>query len=311
GGSSGWYEQMVANGPGRLRAYGEYLGRRYRDFTNILWMHGGDYNPPERTLVRAIVQGIRTHDHRALHSSHMAPDMAALDYWKDEPWLDVNTVYTYGPTYAPVLAQHSRADHLPLFLIESAYENEHEATERRLRTQAYHALLSGAFGHVFGNNPIWHFGSGGLYPAPVTWPEALDSPGARSMTHLRKLMTAFPWWHLQPDVDHSMLTDGLGTGEDRAVSVRSADGALALIYRPSEREIVVGLNQLAGPQVVAHWYEPTDGRQSEARESPFQARGSRRFRPERPANQSGFDDWVLILQSHSAGSSQTEAGATL
>src|SRR5690606_32558026 len=64
GGSSGWYELMVANGPDRVRAYGEYLGRRYRDFSNILWMHGGDYDPPERTLVRAIVQGIRTHDHR-------------------------------------------------------------------------------------------------------------------------------------------------------------------------------------------------------------------------------------------------------
>ena len=65
--------------------------------------------------------------------------------------------------------------------IESAYENEHEATEQRLRTQAYQAVLSGAAGQIFGNNPIWHFSSGGLYQAPVTWQQALH--GARqSMT---------------------------------------------------------------------------------------------------------------------------------
>ena len=40
GGGEGWYKTMVANGPDKLRSYGEYLGRRYREFTNILWVHG-------------------------------------------------------------------------------------------------------------------------------------------------------------------------------------------------------------------------------------------------------------------------------
>ena len=88
---------------------------------------------------------------------------------------------------------------MPFFLIESAYENEHEATEQRLRTQAYQAVLSGAAGQVFGNNPIWHFDGPGLYPAPVTWQQALGSRGAQSMTHLRDLLTSLPWWQLEPD----------------------------------------------------------------------------------------------------------------
>ena len=33
---------------------------------------------------------------------------------------------------------------MPFFLIESAYENEHEATEQRLRTQAYQAVQGAA-----------------------------------------------------------------------------------------------------------------------------------------------------------------------
>ena len=65
GGSQGWYAAMVANGPERLREYGEYLGRRYRDFDNILWVHGGDYDPPRKDVVRAIAEGIAAFDPRA------------------------------------------------------------------------------------------------------------------------------------------------------------------------------------------------------------------------------------------------------
>ena len=311
GGTEGWYQTMILNGPGRLRQYGEFLGQRYRDLANIVWVHAGDYDPPRKDLVRAIADGIRKVDPRALHTAHGGPETAAMEYWGDEPWLQLNNVYSYGPVYASTLEQYTRPEGRPLFLIESAYENEHGATERRLRTQAYHAVLSGASGQVFGNNPIWHFDGGGLYPAPVTWQEALDSQGAKSMTHLRNLMTGVRWWDLKPDVDNTLLTGGLGSDEDRAVAARSADGSFALLYLPSARDIVVDLEQLAGPQIVARWYDPASGRRSEVSGSPFEATGLHRFRPEPDANSSGFDDWVLILESHSMSSAQIQAGATL
>ena len=101
GGSQGWYAAMVANGPERLREYGEYLGRRYRDFDNILWVHGGDYDPPRKDLVqRHCGRDRRTFDPRALHTAHCAPETAAFEYWQEEPWLEVNNVYTYGPVCA-------------------------------------------------------------------------------------------------------------------------------------------------------------------------------------------------------------------
>jgi hypothetical protein len=90
-GSEGWYRAMVANGPDRLRQYGEYLGRRYRDFPNILWVEAGDFNPPRKGLVISIAEGIREFDPRALHTAHAAPETAAIDYWEGEPWLQVNT----------------------------------------------------------------------------------------------------------------------------------------------------------------------------------------------------------------------------
>jgi hypothetical protein len=298
GGTQGWYRAMVANGTDRLRQYGEFLGRRYRDFANIIWVHAGDYDPPQKDLVRAIAEGIRKFDPRALHTAHGAPETAAIEYWQGESWLQINNVYTYGPVCPSVLEQYAGPQRLPLFLIESAYENEHEVTERRLRTQAYHALLCGAAGQVFGNNPVWHFSGPGLYPAPVTWREALDSGGARSMTHLRALLAGMPWWLLEPDADHSLLVDGSGPEEQQAVAARATDRSLAVVYVPGSREFTVDLEKLAGPRVAARWYDPAHGRFSMVEGSPFAAAGPHRFSPE-PDNGSGADDWVLVLESRS------------
>jgi Protein of unknown function (DUF4038)/Putative collagen-binding domain of a collagenase len=292
GGSQGWYRAMAANGPARLRQYGEYLGRRYRQFDNIVWVHAGDYNPPEKELVRTIAEGIATFDPGALHTAHTAPETAATEYWQGESWLDVNNVYTYGPVHAAARAQHARPEGMPFFLFESAYENEHDVSEQRLRTQACQALLSGAAGQVFGNNPIWHFDGPGLFSAPMTWQEALDSRGAQSMTHLRDLVNTMPWWLLEPDSDHTLLTDGLGPEDERAVAASTADGSLAMVYIPGSREITVDLARLAGPLVEARWYDPADGSGP-----PFSTTGPRRLSPESDSNSAGFRDWVLILES--------------
>jgi hypothetical protein len=299
GGPQGWYRAMVANGPDRLRKYGEYLGRRYRDFTNILWVQGGDYDPPDKELVRAIAEGIREYDPRALQTVHGAPETRVTEYWRGEPWLQVDNVYTYKPVYVAALAHYARPERMPFFLIESAYENEHGITEQGLRMQAYQALLCGAAGQIFGNNPIWHFSAPGLFPAPVSWEQALDSPGARSMTHLRGLMATIPWWRLEPDSEGTLLIDGRGPGDASTVGARTSDRSLALIYLPTSRTITVDLGQLAGPKVLARWYDPADGRFVTVTGSPFPATGLRRLRPEPARNHSGFDDWVLILRSTS------------
>ena len=41
---------------------------------------------------------------------HGAPETSALDYWRGEPWLQVNNVSTYGPGYQPSLRQYGRPE---------------------------------------------------------------------------------------------------------------------------------------------------------------------------------------------------------
>jgi hypothetical protein len=96
---------------------------------------------------------------------------------------------------------------------------------------------------------------------------------------------------------------------------RLVDGQVAggrgSAYLPSGSDITADLERLAGTGVLAHWYEPVGGRLSEVSGSSFEARASQRFRLDPDANSSGFNDWLLILESCSTNSPEIRAGATL
>lgn len=297
GGQDGWYQTMLENGAVGMLDYGRFVGRRYGHLDNIVWVHGGDYDPPDKDLIRALIDGINETDPNALHTAHGAPETVVEDYWSGEPWLSITNVYTYGPVHEPAGEQSRRDGTRPSFLIESAYENEHGADEQRVRMQAYQAVLSGLSGHIYGNNPIWHFDGPGLHPTSTTWQEELDSPGARSMSVLKELMSSQDWWLLEPDLDGSFLVGGAGRAGSRAVAAMAADGSYALVYVPSSRRIALDLGRMGGNQVAAQWFDPSTGQVAPSEGSPF-APGIRFFGPKRE-NGSGFRDWVLILSSPS------------
>jgi hypothetical protein len=296
GNDQGWYRDLDSNSADALLAYGRFLGQRYRVFDNIVWTYGGDYNPPNRDVVRRIVAGVREFDVDAVSSAHNAPEYAALDYWSGEPWLTLNNVYTYEAVDSAALKQYQRAERAPFFLLESKYENEHGSTTRQLRMQAYHALLSGAAGHVFGNNPIWHFDGPGVFDSGMTWRQALDSPGTRSMTRLKQLFDTVEWWKLEPDTRGSLLTAGAGSSSDRAVAALTSDAACAIIYVPARRDVSLNFNTLAGPRVDASWYDPTNGGLSVAAGSPFTKSSTQTLRAPHE-NSGGDEDWLLIVRS--------------
>jgi hypothetical protein len=296
GGGQGWYSDLVSNSNSQLLAYGRFLGQRYRSFDNIIWTHGGDYNPPNRNVVRQIAAGIREYDADVLTTTHNAPESAAMDYWGSESWLTLNNVYTYGAVYSAAYQQYARSGPVPFFFIEGAYEYEQGASTVRLRTQAYHAVLSGAAGQLFGNNPIWHFNGPGIYSAPVTWKQALNSPGSQSMTRLKQLFDTVDWWTMEPDTQARLLTAGASSGQDRAVASLASDGSFALAYIPTIRTNTFNLNMLAGPRVSARWYDPSNGTYTTATGSPFNRSSAQTFRAPRN-NAAGSGDWVLILQS--------------
>jgi hypothetical protein len=235
-----------------------------------------------------------------LHTVHCGPETAALDHWPGEPWLQLDTVYTYGPVHAATRKQYRRPEGLPVILIESAYEGELHAGELRVRTEAWAALLSGACGHLYGNNPIWHFDGPGVHPAPTTWQSALASRGAESMTHLRMLLDSRPWWRLRPDDRGALITADAGADDERATAAAvTDDGALAVAYLPGIRYVNVQLHRLRGARggepVRARWYDPSSGAFASAAAAPLATSGTHTFRPA-GLNAAGLGDWVLLLE---------------
>lgn len=290
----GWYEEMKANGVTKMREYGRYVGRRYGGLSNIIWAQGGDSDPPQKELSDAIALGIAETDPGVLQTAHGAPDTPPLDYWAGYPWLAVNNVYTYGDVYTPAIREFARTA-MPYFLMESAYENENGADTRRLRTQAYHAVLSGATGQIFGNNPMWMFDGPGLWPENTTWQASLDSPGARSMTAVGRLLQSRAWWRLEPDTNGQLLTAGVGSGQDRAVAAQACDGTFAVAYIPTSRSITLNLGRLSGGSVRLTWYDPSNGATAPATASPVPA-GSPVQLSTPGSNAGGAPDWVIIAE---------------
>ncbi|WP_394886105.1 DUF4038 domain-containing protein (plasmid) [Mesorhizobium sp. AaZ16] len=280
GGDEGWYREMAAAGPETLGAYGRFVGLRYRHLDNIMWVNGGDYDPADKDLVSAVANGIMEEDPNALATVHGAPETATLEFWGYEPWLQVNNVYTYGPVHAAAIREHKIGRGMPFFLMESAYEFEHGADEHRIRIQAYHAILSGAFGHLYGNNPMWHFGGPGVHQQTMEWKEALDSPGARSMEVLLDFVSSVKWWLLEPDSKNKLLIDGIGADMGRAVAATAKDGSYAVIYMPGNKWVTVDLAQLSASSVQARWRDPTSGEVTVVDGSPFAAQ-VQSFKPPR------------------------------
>lgn len=289
GGSEGWYGEMQANGASKLRAYGRYLANRFRKHANILWVHGGDFNPPEKALLRALANGIRDVDTRALNTFHGARGTSATDFLGTaEPWLQVSNIYTDATSVVEKALQEYGSSQKPFFLIEARYEGDEGASEVTVRLQAYQTVLSGGCGQVMGNGSVWQFGD--------SWQRALGSAGAYTLAYLRSLLEAYTWQKLMPDVANTFLTGGIQTGGDRAVAACARDRSFGLLYMPSARSVTMNLAQLAGPQVSMQWYDPSNGYLSIVSGSPFPASGMRTFIPV-AKNASGHSDWVLILES--------------
>jgi hypothetical protein len=284
GGDEGWYREMSANGAAKMHAFGRYLANRFAAYPNIMWVEGGDYNPPDRALLDAIPDGIRTFNQTWLHTFHGRRGTSALGFLgTNATWLGCNDVYTdETDVVAKSYIEYNRSA-MPFFLIEDRYEGDKHATALTLRSQAYQAVLSGASGHIMGNSEVWPFGAG--------WQAAVKNSDAPAMGNLRQLLESHRWWILQPDTEATLLTGGALEGASRAAAAIASDRSVALIYIPSSRSLTVALSRLAGPRIDARWYNPASGAYSGASDSAFGAAGTQSFTP------AAAGDWVLVLES--------------
>lgn len=287
GTDAGWYEEVLAAGASASRDYGRWLGARYKDKANIIWMMGGDRNPDAALpMVDAMALGIKERDPNHLFTAHTLRENTARGQYPDATWLSFDTVYPLPHLiYGPCLEAYAVTPPMPVIMIEGWYENEHDMTRLDLRRQAYWSVLSGCAGHSFGNRPVWLFDPG--------WETALDGDGSQDMVHVRALMESRAWSLLEPDTTEAVVAAESVSGLSHVSAGLTADQGTVIAYIPAGTTVTADLSKIKGTRVRAWWYDPRTG--TSTSEGSFDSAGLRLFTP--PDSQ----DWVLVIDDRDLG----------
>lgn len=291
GSDQGWYAPARQAGADALAAYGRAIAQRFAAFPNIIWVMGGDFDPPEQETLSSLAKGIKSVLPAALMTMHGGRNANPLDVWQGADWLNINTVYDYDNVHQSVLAQTRPPQAMPVLLIETLYENERGTSAQTIRMNAYSSLLAGAAGQFFGNSPVWHFGGPGVFSAEGDWHQALNSPGAQSIEHLRKLFEQIAWPQLQPDRAQSL------TATPDLFAASLADRSLTVVYGASDsgEGFVVRQQALTSGQ-AALWFDPSSGQFSRAQGVAINGDFTS-FVPPANKNAAGDTDWLLLFGS--------------
>src|SRR5262245_50661419 len=208
--TNGWLRTLRANGIDKAFVFGQYLGNRYKNFPNIIWMHGNDFqtwqDETDDALVQAVARGIRSVDSSHIHTVEL--NYLTSGSLQDQSWaplIELNAAYTYFPTYAQVLTEYNRSNFKPVFMVEANYEFEHNpgtdgGSTQNLRRQEYWTMLSGATGQLYGSAYTWQFQKG--------WRSILDTPGVVQLSYMKNFFASKRWYDLVPDQTHTVVISG-------------------------------------------------------------------------------------------------------
>lgn len=274
--------------PESAYTYGRFLGERYRNDPNIIWILGGDRNPstPEHIeLWRCMARGLRDGD-GGCHciTYHPAPrddiqTYSSADWMPEEEWIDFNMLQTGTvidrPNYLWIRRDRQRTgiQKKPVLDGECRYEHSHEffytkpPTGRRInahqvRKAMYNAMLSGAAGHTYGCRCVWNFyheGEPKTRDTDLDWRKALDLEGAWQMQHMRTLLfDKYPFYELEPDFDERIIAYGQGKDGTYIPAAVSADRRCFLAYMPESMAFGINLDVLRGPARL-RWYDVRTG----------------------------------------------------
>jgi hypothetical protein len=306
--------------PENAGVYGKFLGMRYKNSPNIIWIVGGD-RPVETDLQRDIVakmaKGLKEGDGgNHLISFHPSGGSGSAQYFHNEAWLDFNMRQnghsaSYTERYYMTLEDYNREPVKPVIDAEPIYEdhpinfdpdkNGHSvATD--IRRPLYWDLFSGAFGHTYGHHSVWQMYSANRQPINrplMPWNEAIDQPGAGQMIYGRLLMESRPFVTRIPDnsiiVPDNVPSSVPGSGAYSFVATRDQQGTYAMVYVPVGRKFSVRMDVIKGKNVVAWWYNPRNGEAKQI--GKYTNSGTQTFNTPTPGESL---DWILVLDDADA-----------
>ena len=238
-GDEGWCQEMLAQTDAAMKDYGTWIGTRYKDYGNIIWMTGGDTVATGDAASRnaSIVAGIRSVIADALFSTEPTRGtIGGSDLYHN--FVDINSVYAGDPAALTRRAYRSLSAR-PFMYQEGIYENEHGSTLVDIEAQALITYLGGGLiGHIFGSCPLWNFGTTRSFcdtaNSPFdTWRNNLDLPGSIAVGKIWQLMRSRRWWRMVPDYANWVVISAKGSGMRYRAAAREATGETVMAWSPT------------------------------------------------------------------------------
>jgi len=306
-------------GAAKAKVYAEFLAKRYRDRSNIIWMNGGDIAGTDSLKTwNAIGNTLHDLDTTHLITYHPRGRTQSSTWFHDQPWLSFNCFQSGHRTYAQdtskkdlkygednwkyVQVDYAKTPIKPTLDAEPSYEKIpyglHDLklprwTDADVRRYGYWSVFAGSCGYTYGHNDVMQMhkptDKNSAYGSKGYWYKSINDPGARQMIYLKKLMLSRPYFDRIPD--QSLIAGPQGEKYNRLIATRGKN--YAFIYTYTGREISVNTGQLTGSKIKASWFNPRNGQVTAI--GTFTKTKTFKFNP--PGQKTNGNDWVLIIDA--------------
>jgi len=311
-----WGEGPAIFNENNAYTYGKWLGDRYKNHPNIIWILGGDrppitdsvdYRPVWRAMAKGIAEGAKG---KAIFTYHTWGGHSTSEYIHNEEWLSINTLQSgHGnghdvPVWKMIEHDRSLTPVKPTLDAEPNYE-DHPVNpwpkwdpangyfrDYDVRKQTYRSVFSGACGVTYGHHAVWQFLSARedtINHADRYWTDAINRPGALQVGYLKRLIESHSTLDRIPN--QAIITEGQGEKGEYIAAFRDKDNKYAMVYLPVGKKIAVNTSFIEGDSLRVSWFDPRIGKTENARSVKREAIMS--FSPPTTGLE---NDWVLIIE---------------
>jgi len=293
-------------------AYGKWIGNRYKDYPNIIWINGGDRSGGGANFEvwNTLASGIKLVDKNHLMTYHPWGASSSSKWFHNQDWLDFNMMQTghgersYAAYKKLMIPDYQLKLIKPTFDGEPRYEDHpHDwkpevlgwFDDADVRQAAYWNLFSGGFGHTYGCHAIWQMLTPDRQPvgfARHTWYDDLDLPGAGDMINVRRLMESRPMKERIPFQE--LVTNDYMPETDYIVATKGEN--YAFVYIPTGWGANIDLEKLSWKESIIWWFNPQTGEATKLKA--ITNTGIQEFKP---VTGGRGNDWVLVIDNKETG----------
>ncbi|RHJ81468.1 glycoside hydrolase family 140 protein [Parabacteroides sp. AM08-6] len=288
--------------------YGTWLGRRYKNFKNIIWINGGDRWGGDNNypIWEALGKALKKADKNHLITFHPQGECSSGQWFHNSTWLDFNMAQTghcqrnYEIYNRLLLKDYNRTPVKPCMDGEPRYENHPVCwkpdslgwfDDTDVRQALYWDLFSGSCGHTYGCHDIWQMKTPereAIGFARGNWQTSLDLPGAFDLIHARRLLERYDWASRKPAPD--MIISDNSSFEHKIVALQG--NGFALVYFPNGEKATFNLQSISkNNELTLSWMNPRTGEIKKT--GSIDRSQTQEIIP--PSSGRG-NDWVLIIE---------------